>query len=96
MRVEKTVSPPEKSLGRLSTEDINVSLELLVLTQSLGRTAPGHAVVRHLALHQPHEPGRGQLQHVAPHPVGLGVGHDPGAAPGAIHQTGGWNIDINC
>ena len=80
---------PEESLSGVCTEDINVCLELLVLAQFLGRNTPGDPVVRHLPLDQPHEAGRGELQHVPPHPVGLGVGHDPGPASRAVNQTGG-------
>ena len=78
---------PEQPLGRLEAEDVEVGLELLVLTQPLGGRGPGDTVVRDLALHQPHEARRGQLQQLSPHPVGLGVGHDPSSAPRLVHKT---------
>ena len=81
-------SSPEQPLSRLGPEDVDVRLELLVLTQLLGRDAPGDAVVCDLALHQPHEARSGQRQHLPPQSVGLGVGHDPRAASSLVHQTG--------
>ena len=38
-------------------------------------------------LDQPHEARGGQLEQLPPHAVGLGVGHDAGAASGLVHQT---------
>ena len=78
---------PEQPLSSIEAKDVQVGLELLVLTQLLGSRGPGDPVVRDLALDQPHEARRGQLQQLPPHPVGLRVGHDPRPASGFVHKT---------